>query len=174
MAAVQNRGYDPVDFHVPVQGTIRRAVRFSAVKAPNHGHVPACGLATGSVPVPEADVAELADATDLGSVARQGVEVRVLSSAPGDTGPWPSGKAPPLQGGDRRFESDRVHLVVFVGVVLHAHMQPQFVPQGAGSSQRLLCGRGSVVEHLLAKERVVGSNPIARSRMPRQVGGLAV
>ena len=25
------------------------------------------------------------------------------------------------------------------------------------------CGRGSVVEHLLAKERVVGSNPIARS-----------
>ena len=24
------------------------------------------------------------------------------------------------------------------------------------------CGRGSVVEHLLAKERVVGSNPIAR------------
>jgi hypothetical protein len=27
------------------------------------------------------------------------------------------------------------------------------------------CGRGSVVEHLLAKERVVGSNPIARSVM---------
>jgi hypothetical protein len=24
------------------------------------------------------------------------------------------------------------------------------------------CGRGSVVEHLIAKERVVGSNPIAR------------
>jgi hypothetical protein len=28
-----------------------------------------------------ADVAELADAIDLGSIARQGVEVRVLSSA---------------------------------------------------------------------------------------------
>ena len=26
-----------------------------------------------------------------------------------------------------------------------------------------VCGRGSVVEHLLAKEKVVGSNPIARS-----------
>ncbi len=25
-------------------------------------------------------------------------------------GPWPSGKAPALQAGDRRFESDRVHL----------------------------------------------------------------
>lgn len=25
-------------------------------------------------------------------------------------GPWPSGKASPLQGEDRRFESDRVHL----------------------------------------------------------------
>ena len=24
-------------------------------------------------------------------------------------GPWPSGKASPLQGEDRRFESDRVH-----------------------------------------------------------------
>jgi hypothetical protein len=30
-----------------------------------------------------ADVAELADAIDLGSIARKGVEVRVLSSAPG-------------------------------------------------------------------------------------------
>ena len=29
-----------------------------------------------------ADVAELADAIDLGSIARKGVEVRVLSSAP--------------------------------------------------------------------------------------------
>ena len=28
----------------------------------------------------------------------------------GRAGPWPSGKAPPLHGGDRRFESDRVHL----------------------------------------------------------------
>ena len=31
----------------------------------------------------EADVAELADAIDLGSIARKGVEVRVLSSALG-------------------------------------------------------------------------------------------
>ena len=30
------------------------------------------------------------------------------------------------------------------------------------------CGRGSVVEHLLAKERVVGSNPIARSGLHRR------
>ena len=61
-----------------------------------------------------ADVAELADAADLGSVDRKVVEVRVLSSAQQatacDMGPWPSGKAPPLHGGDRRFESDRVHL----------------------------------------------------------------
>ena len=57
-----------------------------------------------------ADVAELADAIDLGSIARKGVEVRVLSSASWATaGPWPSGKASPLQGEDRRFESDRVH-----------------------------------------------------------------
>ena len=44
---------------------------------------------------------------------RSGVEVRVLSSAPRSgrfRGPWPSGKASPLQGEDRRFESDRVHL----------------------------------------------------------------
>lgn len=52
----------------------------------------------------------MADAIDLGSIARKGVEVRVLSSAPGAVrGPWPSGKASPLQGEDRRFESDRVH-----------------------------------------------------------------
>ena len=52
----------------------------------------------------------MADAIDLGSIARKGVEVRVLSSAPwADGGPWPSGKASPLQGEDRRFESDRVH-----------------------------------------------------------------
>ena len=57
-----------------------------------------------------ADVAELADAIDLGSIARKGVEVRVLSSASWVVaGPWPSGKASPLQGEDRRFESDRVH-----------------------------------------------------------------
>jgi hypothetical protein len=30
-------------------------------------------------------------------------------------GPWPSGKAPPLHGGDRRFESGRVH---FPGPIL--------------------------------------------------------
>ena len=35
-----------------------------------------------------ADVAELADAIDLGSIARKGVEVRVLSSAPDQ---WPMG-----------------------------------------------------------------------------------
>ena len=36
---------------------------------------------------------------------------------------------------------------------------------GCGIETNLLsfCGRGSVVEHLLAKEKVVGSNPIARS-----------
>ena len=38
-----------------------------------------------------ADVAELADAIDLGSIARRGVEVRVLSSAPGRT--WARGLA---------------------------------------------------------------------------------
>jgi hypothetical protein len=68
-----------------------------------------------------ADVAELADATDLGSVALRGVEVQILSSALAildlgcstariRTGPWPSGKAPALHAGDRRFESGRVHL----------------------------------------------------------------
>ena len=39
------------------------------------------GVSLLVVEVSRADVAELADATDLGSVARQGVEVRVLSSA---------------------------------------------------------------------------------------------
>ena len=38
----------------------------------------------GIVPTTCADVAELADATDLGSVDRKVVEVRVLSSAPED------------------------------------------------------------------------------------------
>ena len=35
---------------------------------------------------------------------------------------------------------------------------------GCGTRTEIIvaCGRGSVVEHLLAKERVVGSNPIAR------------
>ena len=32
-----------------------------------------------------------------------------------------------------------------------------------GQKERPTCGRGSVVERLLAKEKVVGSNPIARS-----------
>ncbi len=73
-----------------------------------------------------ADVAEMADATDLGSVDRKVVEVRVLSSAPRspDAGPWPSGKAPPLHGGDRRFESDRVHLMgapVAMPCFIHHH-----------------------------------------------------
>lgn len=63
-----------------------------------------------------AGVAELADATDLGSVDRRSWRFessrrhQLLASA---TGPWPSGKAPPLHGGDRRFESDRVHLLRF-------------------------------------------------------------
>ena len=100
-----------------------------------------------------ADVAELADAIDLGSIARQGVEVRVLSSAPGaDGGPWPSGKASPLHGEDRRFESDRVHLVARTG-------SAQQVQQDNG-----IRGRSSVVERFLAKEKVVSSNLIARSR----------
>ena len=81
------------------------------------------------------------------------MEVRVLSSALStvgrQSGPWPSGKAPPLHGGDRRFESDRVHLAIIV--------QRKLV--------RLIafCGRSSVVERLLAKEKVVSSNLIARS-----------
>ncbi len=52
----------------------------------NRGYNPLCteedervrlGIQTAKI----ADVAELADAIDLGSIARQGVEVRVLSSA---------------------------------------------------------------------------------------------
>lgn len=39
------------------------------------------GCVWASRPPQNADVAELADAIDLGSIARQGVEVRVLSSA---------------------------------------------------------------------------------------------
>jgi hypothetical protein len=42
-------------------------------------------------------------------------------------------------------------------------------PENTGkmtSSGHLKCGRGSVVERLLAKEKVVGSNPIARSQYP--------
>ncbi len=70
----------------------------------------------------------MADATDLGSVARQGMGVQIPPSAlfsaardlaeaasgaiipSGNVGPWPSGKASPLHGEDRRFESGRVHL----------------------------------------------------------------
>ena len=34
---------------------------------------------------------------------------------------------------------------------------------GTRPDRQASCGRGSVVERLLAKEKVVGSNPIARS-----------
>lgn len=40
-----------------------------------------CSIGAGQFAGTEADVAELADAIDLGSIARKGVEVRVLSSA---------------------------------------------------------------------------------------------
>jgi hypothetical protein len=44
--------------------------------------------------------------------------------------------------------------------------------------RKLFCGRGSVVERLLAKEKVVGSNPIARSHtdpvLPSSEGGVLV
>lgn len=64
----------------------------------------------------------MADAIDLGSIALTGVEVRVLSSAPwADGGPWPSGKASPLQGEDRRFESDRVHFPGHIGCDGNCH-----------------------------------------------------
>ena len=56
--SLQNRGYNP---HLYTEEDER--VRL--------------GIQTAKI----ADVAELADAIDLGSVARQGVEVRVLSSA---------------------------------------------------------------------------------------------
>ena len=39
---------------------------------------------------------------------------------------------------------------------------------GTGTEPNAACGRGSVVEHLLAKERVVGSNPIARFLLKRR------
>ena len=35
-----------------------------------------------------------------------------------------------------------------------------------GAKKGSACGRGSVLERLLAKEKVVGSNPIARSHFP--------
>ncbi len=71
------------------------------------GEVTESGVRSRLVPFVDADVAELADATDLGSVALWGVEVQILSSAL--MGPWPSGMAPALHAGDRRFESGRVH-----------------------------------------------------------------
>ena len=36
---------------------------------------------------------------------------------------------------------------------------------GTSAGRTAMCGRGSVVERLLAKEKVVGSNPIARSKV---------
>ena len=36
-------------------------------------------------------------------------------------------------------------------------------------SYRIKCGRGSVVEHHLAKVRVAGSNPVVRSMFDRQI-----
>ena len=64
-------------------------------------------------------------------------------------GPWPSGKASALQAEDRRFESDRVHLSAV------RHSCGKCIDR---------CGRSSAVERLLAKEKVVSSNLIARSR----------
>ena len=57
-------------------------------------------------------MAELADAIDLGSIAARcgGSSPLVGTLRVMRKGPWPSGKASPLQGEDRRFESDRVHL----------------------------------------------------------------
>ncbi len=34
-----------------------------------------------------------------------------------------------------------------------------------------MCGSGSVVEHLLAKEKVAGSNPVFRSEKPPATAG---
>lgn len=70
-----------------------------------------------------------------------------------NAGPWPSGKAPPLHGGDRRFESDRVHL----------RSAPAPAEQLLSIVIECRCGRSSAVERLLAKEKVVSSNLIARS-----------
>ncbi len=59
------------------------------------------GVLLGSAkaePTRQADVAELADAIDLGSIARQGVEVRVLSSAPVVSGQEVRRTGSPAQG----------------------------------------------------------------------------
>ena len=37
-------------------------------------------------------------------------------------------------------------------------------PRGTNIDDIRICGNGSVVEHRLAKARVVGSNPISRSK----------
>ena len=74
-------------------------------------------------------------------------------SFPDTAGPWPSGKAPPLHGGDRRFESDRVHL-------RSAQAPAEELPSIVIDCR---CGRSSAVERLLAKEKVVSSSLIARS-----------
>lgn len=80
-------------------------------------------------------MAELADATDLGSVTLRGVEVQILSSALQNLGPWPSGKAPALHAGDRRFESGRVHQqnVIGLGRAAIAHRCPS--PYSADHNQ---------------------------------------
>ena len=92
-------------------------------------------------------MAELVDATDLGSVARKGVEVQVLSSAWPGVGPaWARGLV-----GRRLLCTEEI-----VGSN----------PTGS-TSQVTNCrfrGRSSAVDRLLAKEKVVGSNPIARSK----------
>jgi hypothetical protein len=76
----------------------------------------------------------------------------------------------PMTHGLTRVQSyDRIGPVVAAVAQLVEHLtENQGVPSsslGCGIAAKLLalCGRGSVVEHLLAKERVVGSNPIARS-----------
>ena len=50
--------------------------------------------------------------------------------------------------------------------VLNAH---RIVAGCAASRQRGPCGRGSVVEHHLAKVRVAGSNPVVRSEVPDSI-----
>ena len=99
----------------------------------------------------------MADAIDLGSITERcgGSSPLVGTSKRPGTGPWPSGKASPLQGEDRRFESDRVHSLQSA-----ESCAGQAVVTG---SQIYVSGRSSAVERLLAKEKVVSSNLIARS-----------
>jgi hypothetical protein len=69
----------------------------------------------------------------------------------------------------RRGSCARISCAVAAVAQLVEHLtENQGVPSsslGCGTRIEFIaaCGRGSVVEHLLAKERVVGSNPIARS-----------